>query len=176
MCNTPIKTWADLVSEIRETFRKWKIVEWGLNPIKAPQRRDRYHTYGQRLVAVRYFYHGKFITLSENREDLAHDNLQRLAVALETLRLSDVRNISVLIASHYTQQAPAPKPPSSPPPPPKDTSDPYIILGVERKYPLPVIETIWKARLRVEHPDVGGSAERTVILNVAMDKIRKDKS
>jgi hypothetical protein len=173
------KPWTIVMAEIEETFRKWKIHTWTIAPRKAPERRDRYHTQSVRTVQVIFRYRGRPVTLTVNTLDRAHDNLQLLAVTLETLRLSDVRKVTDLVAAAYAQMVSPAKPPTTPPPihgADQDAlTDPYRVLGVERHYPMAIIEAIWKARLRVEHPDVGGSAATAARLNAAMDELRKAK-
>ena len=166
------KTWRTLKDELSETFRKWRVTEWQLIPEKEPARRTKhYHSSEERLVKVRWkLPDGRWITLSDQSQDSAHANLQNLVLALESIRMNAVRKISGLVAGGYALMSPpAPKPP----PAAVNENDPYIVLGVMPNYPLAIIETIWRARLRVEHPDVGGSEERAKALNAAMDAIRK---
>lgn len=167
------KSWKELISVIRSTFRKWKIGIYSIEPEHPPRARNRYHHFGERKVTVRFQLNGRTVEIESNGCDVAHDNLERMALALETLRLSRLRKIEPLVVDAYRQLYPVPTPKAEPPK--VDPNDPYAILGVEPRYPLAVIEAIWKARLRVEHPDVGGSAAVATKLNAAMAEIRKRK-
>lgn len=167
------KSWNELVTGIRSTFRKWNVTMYVIEPLTPPARRDAYHTYEQRVVTVRFRFNNRNIELSSSSELIAHDNLAQLALTIEQLYLNRVRSIEGLIIAAYRQLLP---PMMTPEPPKIDEGDPYRILGVERHYPLAVIELIWKARLRVEHPDAGGSAAVATKLNAAMADIRKRRA
>lgn len=156
------------------TFHKWKIKDWEVEPTNPPQRRDRYHSYGERKVVVRFTLYRKRIVLVQNTKEVAHDNLELLTSALETIRLSKVCGIEEMLIAAYRQIDPVVTK-AKPEPPIFDPTSPYVILGVEEYYPLNIIEAIWKARLRVEHPDAGGNIDKAKTLNAAMDKIRKLK-
>lgn len=168
------KSWKELVSAIRATFRKWKIGIYSIEPEQAPRARNRYHHFGERKVTVRFQLNGRTVELESNGCDVAHDNLERLALTLETLRLSQLRKVEPLVVGAYRQLYPTPAPRAEPTK--VDPNDPYAILGVEPRYPLIVIEAIWKARLRVEHPDAGGNAAVATKLNAAMAEIRRRKA
>lgn len=123
------------------------------------------------MVSVEFWLAGRKIFLQQNAKTIAHDNLELMATALETLRLNSVRGVDWLCANAYRQlDQPIQKNETKP-----DASDPYVVLGVTRDYPLNVIEAIWKQHLRCAHPDAGGSHDAAIRLNVAMDKIRKEK-
>lgn len=166
------KSWKELMSAIRSTFRKWGALSYQIAPQEPPRARNRHHSYGERSVTVRFHLRGRSVELTSNSKSIAHDNLALLALTLESLRLNKVREIEPLIITAYRQLDPLPTIKTAPP---LDESDPYVILGVGEHYPLTVIETIWKARLRVEHPDAGGSNAMAIKLNAAMAEIRKGK-
>lgn len=170
------KSWTELVTSICSTFRKWNVTTYEIRPLKPPARRDRYHTYEERTVSVRWWQGGNWVELTNKTEAVAHDNLALLALTIEHIYRYKGTAIDALMVSAYRQLYP---PPTVAPEPPKlkiDERDPYAVLGVERHYPLPVIELIWKAKLRVEHPDVGGKAEVATKLNAAMADIRKRRA
>jgi hypothetical protein len=177
MAETRKKTWKELIAALHRTFRSWGIKKYNITPADAPDRRDRYHSPEQRRVVVRFTYFNTNIVLSESRRATAHENLELLALAVETIRLSEARGVEPLLIAAYRQLAPQPMPPTPTPETPADT-DPYTILGVAPSYPLPVIEAIWKAHLRAVHPDVSGSgnAFKAQTINAAMSEIRKRRS
>ncbi len=177
------KSWKELIAAINKTMRLWKVKRYSIEPKDAPARRDRYHSSEQRRVTVRFvppavrlFDSNRQIVLCFDTKSVAHDNLELLAAALETIRLGQSRGIEPLLMAAYRQLDPiavaeAPRHKNNQ----LNSSDPYAILGVEPHYPLAVIETIWKAKLRVEHPDAGGDGAKAARLNEAMDEIRKRK-
>ena len=165
------KSWKELMASIRATFRKWGVTGYQIEPAQPPRARNHYHTYGERRVRVRFRVGAKPIDLACDSETVAHDNLALLALALESLRINEVRRIDGLMVTAYRQIDPLPIPKAAAPT--LDESDPYAVLGVEQRYPLAVIEAIWKARLRVEHPDAGGSSAMATKLNAAMADIRQ---
>ena len=50
----------------------------------------------------------------------------------------------------------------------------WDILGVERNWPLPAIEAVWKTKVEKAHPDRGGSTEEMTALNEAISAARKE--
>jgi len=170
------KSWRKLTSEVAETFRKWRVVEWALEPEKQPPLRNRYHLPDHQTVKIRWRKLGKQISLVCSSENTAPDNLQLLATTIETLRLNEVRKVDRLGAGAYSLMYPPPAPKTPVAPPPIDDTNPYAVLGVSPSYTLAIIEIIWKARLRAEHPDVGGDEERAKALNEAMDEIRRQRT
>lgn len=169
------KTWSVLKEELFETFRKWQKVEWSITPEKNLTPRARYYSLDERLVTVRFRDGGKLIGLACASEPFAKDNLALLVLAIESLRMNEVRKIHRLVAGAYGLMYPPP-PFRITEPDPDDEGDPYAILGVPASYPLAVIEKIWKAHLLATHPDVGGSEERAKRLNTAMDEIRRRRA
>lgn len=168
------KSWTELLSNINSTFRKWKIVDsYLVEPRKAPKQRNQYHSPSDRFIKITFTAKGKKVFLTCSSELIAHDNLELLALALESMRMNDVRGITQYVVLGYAQMYPGRQPEAQKK---VDENDPYVVLGVGEHYSLPVIETIWKARLRVEHPDTGGSEAVAKKLNAAMSEIRQRRS
>ena len=169
------RSWKELITAINRTFRLWGIKKYNISPADAPDRRDRYHSPEQRQVAVRFIWFNTNIVLAESRRATAHENLELLALTVETIRLSEARGVEPLLIAAYRQLAPQKTPPAPTPETAPPSNDPYTILGVNPSYPLPVIEAIWKAHLRAVHPDVSGSgnAFKAQAINAAMSEIRK---
>jgi len=171
------KTWGVLKGELSETFRKWRVFDWVLVPEKNPTPRAKAYTPDERLVAVRFRLSGKWIGLGCSSELYACGNLQLLVVAIESMRMNDVRGVDRLIAGGYRLLYPPPAPAPQPAEPKAiDERDPYAVLGVPASYPLAAIEKIWKAHLLAVHPDAGGNEEQAKRLNVAMDEIRRRRA
>ena len=172
------KDWKTLTKEVAEIFRKWRVTEWAISPEKNPTpKANKVYAANERLVTLRFRKNGRWLGLGCSSESFARDNLALLALAIESMRLNDVRKVTKLVVGAYSSMYP----PATPPPvregerPKVDTNDPYAILGVEPNYPLLVIEAVWKAHLRAVHPDMGGSTEKAQRLNAAMDAIRRLK-
>lgn len=170
------KDWKTLTKELSESFRKWRVTEWEIVPEKNPTPRTKYYAPDERLVTVKFRRNGKLISLACSSESYARDNLQLLALTIESMRMNDVRKVAKLVAGAYGILYAPPSPQPQAPRMVKDEpNDPYAILGVEPNYPLLVIEAIWKAHLRATHPDMGGSTEKAQRLNEAMSAIRRMK-
>lgn len=176
------KTWAKLESEIAETFRKWR--RDPPNLLCALPRRSRgkqYQTAEERTVTVRFDWYVpgqglRDIRLAVRREARAVDNLALLAVALETVRLAEVRDVTDLLVLLYRQLDPQQAAPP-PPPPPKGvgSSGPSAVLHIANDAPLTVAEAAYKALARMHHPDLGGATARMQAINAAIEAIRREK-
>lgn len=168
---TTDKTWDETIKDLAETFRKWGIVRWLVEPTRPARARNQYHDQQQRSVLVRYTKDGQETVLTMAKQDRAHDNLRVLYLAIEALRLNEARGIAEVVASAYAQLPPPGQTPHALP-----ANDPYAVIGVDRHDSLEGIERVWKARLWEAHPDHGGSQEKTAGLNAAMDAIRREKN
>jgi hypothetical protein len=73
------------------------------------------------------------------------------------------RGISDVIASAYLQLAA-----------PGEQLDPYEVLDIRPGAPLEVVEAAYKAKMRIAHPDSGGSIDEAKRLNTAIERIRKE--
>lgn len=171
MTTTRKKSWNELTRSVATIFRRWHVTNWKIEPVTAPPPRNCQHSISDRYVRVSFVKNGRDVVLSCLTESLAHDNLQLLAYAIEAMRMNEHDFITALVVSGYRQLYPIPQ--SDQEPKKVDENDPYAVLGVGPHYPLSIIETIWKARLRVEHPDAGGSEIKAKQLNAAMAEIRQ---
>ena len=54
-------------------------------------------------------------------------------------------------------------------------STPYSLLGVLPTAPRSVVEAAYRALVKSEHPDVGGSADRMRGITGAMERIRRER-
>lgn len=161
---TTEKSWNATLDDLAETFRKWGVTRWSVEPIRPLHTIKQFNNTPQiRAVTLRYWLRDREVVLSLDEQARAHDNLRVLYLAAEALRLNELRGIASVVASAYLQLAP----------PARD--DPYAILGVSRNDSLEVIEHAWKARLQEAHPDHGGSQDAAAPLNAAMAAIRKER-
>jgi hypothetical protein len=179
------KTWAQLTEEVEETFRKWRKERFRIeNDLPSRSRTKRYQLPEEREVRVRFWHSvagrgGTEIKLDVRREQTATENLQLLAVALEMIRLAEVREVTDLVVLLYRQMYPAPAPKVAPSPPPPGGSRQipphYAVLHIDPSAPLEVAEAAYRALARKAHPDAGGDAERMKRLNAAIERIREEK-
>lgn len=166
-----------MINAISRTMKKWGVVDYEIRPVVAPvKRRDKYCPVSQRPVSVWFRRNHKQVHLQSVECETAHENLERLTFVIETMDLVGRAGCESLMVALYRQLWPAAPTAQPTPTPAVDAGDPYAVLGVGQHYPLAVIEAIWKARLRVEHPDAGGSAATASRLNAAMADIRKRRS
>ena len=56
-----------------------------------------------------------------------------------------------------------------------DPDDPYVIMGIHRNTPPEIMKAVYLAWAKHHHPDVGGDADTFKRVNVAWDKIKKEK-
>lgn len=180
MATTTQKTWAQLMSEIDETFRKWTLaraphitaVAVGRTPAETRKNSGRATTVvAEREVTLTFAWRApgepeRTICLTTGQEARPVANLARLAQVVETLRLAEMRGVGALLASAYRQLTPPPAPaagasprPATPRPPalldgPIATTGPYAVLQLPADAPLAVAEVVSRALLMAMATDV----------------------
>jgi hypothetical protein len=166
---TTEKTWSQTLDDLAETFRKWRIAKWSVEPAnpgrKAANKHQNQH---ERTVTLRFTRSGGETVLVSRDQDRAVDNLRALYLAVERMRLIDAAGLTDIVRQAYAQ-LPAPQAAAALP------RSPYAVLGVQPDAPLTVCEAAWKARLKSVHPDAGGTDAQAVAVNAAMDAIRKER-
>jgi hypothetical protein len=183
---TKPKTWAVLMDEITATFHKWRdsIGDWSISNDLAPRSRaKRTQTKEERTVRLRFFHYNantrvrREIVMTMSREETATANLAKIAVALETLRLAEVRQVEAILVLLYRQMDPIPQVHVPPPRPtePRQVPQHYAVLHVSPDAPLVVCEAAYRALARTAHPDAGGSEETMKALNLAIEQVRAEK-
>lgn len=169
---TTQKTWDATLSDLGETFRKWPdVTHWIVDPTRPRRAINQYHSPDERRVTLRYTKGGHEVVLTMAEQDRAHDNLRVLYLAVEAMRLNELRGISDVVASAYAQL-----------PPPKDLqpastpaiADPYQVLGLRRGVPLDVAEAVFRTLAKTAHPDAGGDRSQWDRVQAAIEQIRKE--
>lgn len=167
---TTRKTWAQTRDALTETMSKWGVVDWNIIPpagLTPSQLTTYQYTPSNRTVAVRW------ITRKERREmrlamgeqSRPVDNLRVLYLAIEAMRMNEVRGIGRLIQDAYMQLSA-----------PQTERDPYELLGLRSDCALEVAEGAYRAMAKMLHPDTEhGDTERMKELNAAIDRIRSDR-
>jgi hypothetical protein len=159
---TTKKTWHQTMQELEDQMRLWRVTQWETNYPKGARSEALAQKESDRTVKLTYLKNGKPITLVMGKQNRAVDNLRVLYLAVEAMRLNELRGISDVIESAYLQLAA-----------PTTAIDPYELLEIRPGASLEVAEAAYKAKVRTLHPDRGGSTEQMKALNQAIDEIRK---
>lgn len=150
------RTWIQISEQLRDEFRKWKVEEFRIPPVKEVDR----------LGAVEV----QFVPPGQERwekvkcdewgpHNLGHGytpnwkeyNLLAIVQAIEATRLMDQRGIAGVLA-----QAVAYKALPSGIQLPERRRDPYEVLGVRADSPKEVIKGAYRALAKLYHPESGG--------------------
>lgn len=145
----------ETMRDLRESFDKWGYhlgarVAWA----EMGSRRDieaviEFTLPGQQPVTIRH-----------KRQENYKSNLRVLYLAVEAMRMNDVRGITDILREAYLML-----------PPPATVRDPFEVLGVRPDAPREVIEASYKALAKSAHPDAGGSVEAMAELNAAREAV-----
>jgi DnaJ-domain-containing protein 1 len=137
--------------DIREQFERWE-KHLGGKPIQWREIREK-----SDAAAIAYTLPGQAeVTLRHDRQYSYRSNLRVLFLAIEALRLNDVRGIADVVREAYLAL-----------PAPVRARDPFEVLGVRPDAPRAVIEAAYKELAKAAHPDHGGSTEAMSELNAA---------
>lgn len=169
------KTWFQTMQELRETFTKWGIDDYQIQPEREPfiPKRGMVRTEKQEREArrVRVFFvqpDGEETTLEMDDQPTPRDNLRVLYLAIEDMRMIDKRGLKKVMRQAYGH-LPAPQTDLA-------VMSPYEVLGVSTKVPLSVIEGIYRAKARAAHPDLNnGDDTEMKRLNIAIAAIRRER-
>jgi len=164
---TTRQTWQQVQQDLAETFDRWGVHDWRTNYPAGARSNSYYQDETQRLVELFYVKDGKEVHLTMNLQKRAVDNLRVLAIAVESMRLNDVRGIGRVVESAYMQLAA-----------PVAVRSPYEILGVMQGQELRVYEAVYRTMASKYHPDSkpDGDVERFKEINKAIEDIRKEFS
>ena len=177
---TTDKTWARILDDLEDSFRKWGgvAVGWRVESILTPRSSAKQHQgLQERTVMLRWSRRKKDYAITMQRQSRAVDNLLVIWLIIEALRLNEARGFAEQLAAVYRQEFPA-----LPAPGQASTSEPdlmahcYQLLYLRRDAPLPVCEAAYRALAKDAHSDSGGSDERMRALNAAIEAIRNEKA
>lgn len=174
---TKTKTWAQLLGELEEISRKWPNV-FALevqNNLDARGRRRAYQSPDEREVRLYLRWRGQAVKANMRQESTAIENLRLIVVALETMRMAEVRGVAKLLALLYRQIYGEVLPPPPLPSEPRQIPPHYALLHLDPSAPLEVAEAAYRALAKRAHPDAGGSTETMRRLNEAIEVIRAEK-
>lgn len=177
---TTDKTWAAVEADIRAELKRWGADTYSLTAgTPSPEgvktvnpRPTSLHQTPEQATVTLVAHWPKWknrppLTLRYNKQDRAVDNARVIFLAVESMRLNEVRGIGDLLRETYAQL----------PPPAGATAkikrDPYEVLGVTKATPLLVVKAAYSALAKAAHPDAGGSNEAMAELNEAFDVVSK---
>lgn len=172
---TTDKSWAATLDDLAETFRKWGVGRWAVEPTNPGRKAsNRFQSREERTVLLTYTKSGRDVRLEMGAQDRAVDNLRVLYLVVEALRLNEARGLAASVADAYRQTYPAlPAPASTASALP--ASSHYATLGVQPGAALVVAEAAYRALAKAAHADAGGSDARMRELNGAIEAIRKER-
>lgn len=173
---TTEKTWSETLDDLAETFRKWRVARWSVEPTNPGRKAaNKYQSPQERTVTLRYSRRGNEVVLTMAKQDRAVDNLRVLYLVVEALRLNESRGLAETAAAAYRQEYPALPAPASGPPLGVSTG-PYALLHIRNNAPIEVAEAAYRALSKLHHPDVTGSTAVQQALNAAIEFIRKERA
>jgi len=119
-------------------------------------------------VAVYFQWKGKSLVLASDRWDRVGDNFRAIEKAIEAMRGLDRWGVSEMLDRAFSGFAALPEPSR-----PRSTC--WEVLGVDQRDSLDVIETMYRAKTKRAHPDLGGSHDEMARLNRAIEEARAAK-
>jgi hypothetical protein len=167
------KTWAETMSDLQQTFDRWDVSSWAVEPRMNP--RKIYQSEAERTVTVLWRLRDQDLSLTLGQHPTAAENLRAIYNSLEAMRLIEARGVAELMRQIF-KQLPAPSGAIQPTQRPADIigQDPYGVLGVLRSAPLEVIEAAYRraAKIAANNNDQGA----LTMFNLAIEAIRKEHS
>lgn len=152
---TTDKTWAQIDADVREQLSRWGAATYSLSRPNASTETKQvkatamFQTPEQALVVVQADWKsGRQLRLSYNKQARAVDNARVLFLAIESLRLNEVRGIDDVLREAYLQ-LPAPENAVR-------LRTPYEVLGIGEGTSIDVIKLVFRTKAKALHPDTGG--------------------
>lgn len=174
------KTWSELLSDIDTTMRKWSAVSYITvdiaNDLAPRSRQKRWQTSQEREVRLRftaYTDERREVRADVRTAETATENLRLIAMAVEMMRLAEVRGVHKVLALLYRQMYP---PALTRPSPPPQIPPHYAVLHLSPDAPLVVAEAVYRTLAKQAHPDAGGSTDQMQRLNAAIEQVRKERT
>jgi hypothetical protein len=174
---TTEKTWARILDDIEESFRKWGNVapRWRVDTLLAPRSATKQNqTPEERTVTLHWTRQAKAYSITMGRQWRAVDNLLVIWLIVETLRLNDARGYAQQVAEVYRTEFPALPAPGQTSATPAAPKGPYAVLWLREGAPLEVAEAAFRALAKTAHPDRGGDRARWDRIQQAIEQIRKE--
>jgi hypothetical protein len=134
--------------ELRQCMFKWGVTDFDINT-------------RNEAVELRYTLHGRTITLVMGDHEYQKDNLRVLYLAVESMRMNEVRGIDKVLETAYFQLAA-----------PAQEKSPWEVLHIYPGSPISVAEAAYRSLAVEKHPDKGGTQAEMQEINEAIHKIR----
>lgn len=160
-------TWSKTVQELGWCFEKWGVPAHLWKIETATDHRRDYNRRGdleERRVSLRFPFGGKEILLTCDAQETQAGNLRVLYLAVDAMRLNEVRGLNDVMREAYLQLEA-----------PEKVRDPYEVLGVRADAPMAVIEASYKAQAKTAHPDAGGSEDAFKEIAAAWERVKADR-
>lgn len=153
------KTWTQTYAELEHTFARWGVRDYEVRCL-GRNNKSFYQSVEERTVSVRFVKkNGEEVRLSYNQQDRSQDNLRVLYLAIEALRMNEVRGIDGLLREAYLML-----------PAPVAQRDPYEVLGIRPPSDLLTIEAVYKAKAKQLGPPSAANEAEYKELNAARDR------
>ncbi len=156
------KSWPQTLSDLETTMTKWGVDHWETNTPRGSHLKGSGQSLDDRSVTLKYTKDKRTINLTMDKQDRAVDNLRVLYLATEAIRMNEKRGIADVVKSAYLQLDG-----------PTQKRNPYEVIGLFDNTPLDVCEAVYKVKVKELHPDVGGSTEKFMELQLAIEEIRR---
>lgn len=163
-------TWSRTMADLAETMRRWKVKTWSIHCDLQPRYTNkRYQTPQEREVGILIVHPvtGQEITLTMGQQERAVDNLRVLYLAVDSLRLNELRGVAEVVQSAYLQLAPPQR---------QVARDPYEILGVRPDTDLDDIRAVYRSKAKRLHQDSGGNDAAMKELNEAWETVQRERA
>lgn len=155
------KTWAQTDGELQTEFSRWGVRDYEVRSLGRGSRAN-YQSLEDRRVTIRWTTReGREMRLEMADQERAVDNLRVLFLAIQAMRLNEVRGIGKVLADAYMQLAA-----------PKAQRDPWEVLGLRPGATADEIDAMYRVKAKAAHPDAGGSDEAMAELNDARDRAK----
>lgn len=173
---TTNKSWAQTEAELKTVLGRWGAKEYvltrGQKKDGTPVRPNAVWHESPEEATVRLtirWASGRELTLAYNLQRRSQDNLRVLFLAVDSLRLNELRGIDDLLREAYAQLPAGPATPIR--------RSPYEVLNLSPNAPMEVAEASYRALAKLRHPDVrGGSESAMAELNEAIETLRKGQT
>lgn len=156
------KSWNETLSDLKEEFRLWGIGVADWDVIKPGGRNSS-------EVHVTYKLRGKPVFLRYDKQNTANDNLRAIFLAIQDMRMLEVREVGELVESHYKQLGSGDGQTAVAP----IITDPWELLGVKQGAEMSIVKAVYKTLAIKYHPDnkFSGNVEMFKRVNAAFKAI-----
>lgn len=153
-------SWSRTMADLEATFSRWGVREWDCRPMRELDKRWHYPA-DPATVTVKYVRRGETVELSMAKHPYYHQNLRILYMALEAMRLNELRGLDEVLRDAYLQLAA-----------PQTKRDPWEVLGLRPDADPETVDAVYRSLAKRKHPDAGGSVEAFKELQEAYEAVK----